>query len=105
MPKRAIALAGGGPAAALHIGALEYLREQGIAFDKRDDVWALSCIGAWVGIVYNQCDKGAEVEQTKRFFRDNVYRDDISYSRFRSTPSSGRTSSPSPGPAPSSSPI
>lgn len=82
MPKRAIALAGGGPAAALHIGALEYLREQGIAFDKRDDVWALSCIGAWVGIVYNQCDKGAEVEQTKRFFRDNVYRDDISYSRF-----------------------
>jgi predicted acylesterase/phospholipase RssA len=46
MPKRAIALAGGGPAAALHIGALEYLREQGIAFDKRDDVWALSCIGA-----------------------------------------------------------
>ncbi|MGZ9081469.1 MAG: patatin-like phospholipase family protein [Rhodoplanes sp.] len=82
MPKRAIALAGGGPAAALHIGALEYLREQGIAFDKRDDVWALSCIGAWVGIVYNQCDKGAEVEQTKRFFRDNVYRDDVSYSRF-----------------------
>ncbi len=82
MPKRAIALAGGGPAAALHIGALEYLREQGIAFDKRDDIWALSCIGAWVGIVYNQCDKGAEVEQTKRFFRDHVYRDDVSYSRF-----------------------
>jgi uncharacterized protein (DUF433 family) len=45
-------------------------------------VWALSCIGAWVGIVYNQCDKGHEVEQTKRFFREKVYRDDVSYSRF-----------------------
>jgi predicted acylesterase/phospholipase RssA len=82
MPKRAIALAGGGPAAALHIGALEYLEEHGIKFDKRHDVWALSCIGAWVGIIYNQCDKGHEVEDTKRFFRDKVYRDNVSYSRF-----------------------
>ncbi len=46
MTKRAIALAGGGPAAALHIGALEYLNEHGIKFDQPDDVWALSCIGA-----------------------------------------------------------
>ena len=82
MTKRAIALAGGGPAAALHIGALEYLNEQGIKFDQPDDVWALSCIGAWVGIVYNQCDRGREPEQTRKFFRDNVYRDDLSYSRF-----------------------
>jgi predicted acylesterase/phospholipase RssA len=82
MTKRAIALAGGGPAAALHIGALEYLNEQGIKFDHPDDVWALSCIGAWVGIVYNQCDKGREPEQTKEFFREKVYRDDLSYSRF-----------------------
>jgi hypothetical protein len=82
MTKRAIALAGGGPAAALHIGALEYLNEQGIKFDHPDDVWALSCIGAWVGIVYNQCDKGREPEQTKKFFREKVYRDDLSYSRF-----------------------
>ena len=42
--------------------------------NRQKDVWALSCIGAWVGIVYNQRDKGAEVEQTKRFFRDNVPR-------------------------------
>ena len=82
MPKRAIALAGGGPAAALHIGALEYLEGNGIKFDKRDDVWALSCVGAWVGIVYNQCDKGKEIEQTKQFFRQKVYRDNLSYSRF-----------------------
>lgn len=76
--KRAITLAGGGPAAGLHIGALQRFDEAGIKFD----VWALSCIGAWVGLVYNQCDPGQEVEQTHAFFRDGVFRDDVSYSRF-----------------------
>lgn len=76
--KRAITLAGGGPAAGLHIGALQRLNEAGITFD----VWALSCIGAWVGLVYNQCDPGKEVEQTYEFFRNGVFRDDASYSRF-----------------------
>ncbi|MEY9415278.1 putative acylesterase/phospholipase RssA [Bradyrhizobium japonicum] len=52
MVKRAIALGGGGPAAGLHIGVLEALANADIEFD----VWALSCIGAWVGIVYNQFD-------------------------------------------------
>src|SRR5712675_1662084 len=51
--KRAITLGGGGPAAGLHIGVLEALHAAGITFD----VWALSCIGAWVGIVYNQFDQ------------------------------------------------
>ena len=76
--KRAIALAGGGPAAGLHIGTLQRLAEAGIKFD----VWTLSCIGAWVGIVYNQCDPNREVEQTYTFFKDNVFRDDRTYSRF-----------------------
>ncbi len=76
--KRAITLAGGGPAAGLHIGALQRLEEAEIKFD----VWALSCIGAWVGLVYNQCDPGKEFEQTYAFFRDGVFRDDLSYSRF-----------------------
>jgi predicted acylesterase/phospholipase RssA len=76
--KRAITLAGGGPAAGLHIGALQRLDEAGIKFD----VWSLSCIGAWVGLVYNQCDPGKEIEQTYDFFRNGVFRDDISYSRF-----------------------
>jgi len=76
--KRAITLAGGGPAAGLHIGVLKRLAEQKITFD----VWALSCIGAWVGLVYNQCDPGKEVQQTYRFFRDGVFRDNDSYSRF-----------------------
>ena len=49
--KRAICLAGGGPAAGLHIGVLEGRKSCGITFDNQDDVWALSCIGAWVGVV------------------------------------------------------
>jgi Patatin-like phospholipase len=83
--KRAITLAGGGPAAGLHIGALQRLGEAGITFD----VWALSCIGAWVGIVYNQCDRGWEIEQTYDFFKNNVFRDDVSYSRFPINRASG----------------
>jgi predicted acylesterase/phospholipase RssA len=76
--KRAIALAGGGPVAGLHIGVLARLAEAGLKFD----VWALSCIGAWVGLVYNQCERGREPEQTYQFFRDGVFRNDVSYSRF-----------------------
>jgi predicted acylesterase/phospholipase RssA len=76
-PKRAITLAGGGPAAGLHIGALRFLRDAGAEFD----VWALSCIGAWVGLVYQQCDRGKEPEQTYDFFR-GIFRDDESYARF-----------------------
>jgi predicted acylesterase/phospholipase RssA len=82
-PRRAITLGGGGPAAGLHIGVLEALAAENITFD----VWALSCIGAWVGIVYNQFDKEKvkdkdRAEQTYQFFRDGVFRDDESYKRF-----------------------
>jgi predicted acylesterase/phospholipase RssA len=77
MTRRAIVLGGGGPAAGLHIGALRAFEEAGIRFD----VWSLSCIGAWVGVVYNQFDENAGA-QTESFFRDNVFRDDASYSRF-----------------------
>lgn len=76
--KRAITLAGRGPAAGLHIGVLECLKNAGIEFD----VWALSCIGAWVGVVYNQAEKGKEVEQTYDFFCNGVFRDDVSYQSF-----------------------
>lgn len=78
----AIALGGGGPAAGLHIGVLEALADADIQFD----VWALSCIGAWVGVVYNQF--GAKVENkdraelTYQFFKDAVFRDDDGYAHF-----------------------
>jgi predicted acylesterase/phospholipase RssA len=81
MVKRAITLGGGGPAAGLHIGVLEALHAADITFD----VWALSCIGAWVGIVHNQWDDEKvknKAEQTYQFFRDGVFRDDESYKRF-----------------------
>jgi predicted acylesterase/phospholipase RssA len=82
-PRRAITLGGGGPAAGLHIGVLEALATKGITFD----VWALSCIGAWVGIVYNQFDqKTVENKErpgrTYQFFRNGIFRDDESYEHF-----------------------
>jgi predicted acylesterase/phospholipase RssA len=76
--KRAIALTGHGPAAGLHIGVLGYLKNAGIDFD----VWALSGIGAWVGVVYNQADEGKELNQTYEFFRNQVFREDLSYKSF-----------------------
>jgi predicted acylesterase/phospholipase RssA len=79
MVKRAITLGGGGPAAGLHIGVLEALQSHP---DITFDVWSLSCIGAWVGIVYNQFDGPNKAEQTHKFFKDHVFRDDESYERF-----------------------
>jgi predicted acylesterase/phospholipase RssA len=82
MVKRAITLGGGGPAAGLHIGVLEALADRNIEFD----VWSLSCIGAWVGIVYNQFDNNVEnkdrAKLTHQFFKEHVFRDDESYERF-----------------------
>src|SRR5271166_5450919 len=78
--KRAITLGGGGPAAGLHIGILEAFEDY--APEMAFDVWSLSCIGAWVGIVYNQCEGPKRVEQTYDFFKTHVFRDDESYSRF-----------------------
>lgn len=78
MVKRAITLAGGGPCAGLHIGALEGFHQHGFEFD----VWSLSCIGAWVGIVYNSFPPETAPQDTARFFHENVFRDDQSYAGF-----------------------
>lgn len=79
MVKRAITLGGGGPAAGLHIGVLEALAARDIEFK----VWSLSCIGAWVGIVYNQWgDTENKAEKTYQFFKNGVFRDDEGYERF-----------------------
>lgn len=80
-PKRVICLGGGGPALGLHIGALEGLEHCGIDFRNERAVWALSCIGAWVGIVYNQAEYGSEIDETFDFFH-KVFRDDKSYQSF-----------------------
>ena len=77
--RRAITLAGGGPEAALEIGALAFFEQEA---KIRFDIWALSCVGAWVGVYYNQCEEGKQAEQTRKFFREQIYRDNLSYSRF-----------------------
>jgi len=80
-PKRAICLAGGGPAVGLHIGALDALKARGVDFGNARSIWALSCIGAWVGVIYNQADNKKEIETTYNFFHD-VFRDDKSFQSF-----------------------
>jgi predicted acylesterase/phospholipase RssA len=79
--KRAICLGGGGPAVGLHIGALESLKNRDIDFGNENSVWALSCIGAWAGVIYNQAKKGREIDETYRFFEE-VFRDDLSFTSF-----------------------
>jgi len=90
MANRAICLAGGGPAAGLHIGVLKGLQEgvpdkngvtRTVTFKDQSDVWALSCIGAWVGIIYNQARENKEIEETTEFFLD-VFRNDKSFKSF-----------------------
>lgn len=76
--KRAIALAGGGPAVGLSLGALKRLYEEP---DIRFDVWTLSCIGAWLGVVWNQAEPGREYETSETFFR-GIFRPDNVYERF-----------------------
>lgn len=76
--KRAIALAGGGPAMGFHIGALKALEQAGLHFD----VWSLSCIGAWVGVYYNQLVGEDRAERTFHFFREHACRDADSYRGF-----------------------
>ena len=76
--KRAIALAGGGPAAGFHIGALAALEAYGVTFD----VWSLSCIGAWVGVYYNQLTQKDKASQTYEFFKEHAFRDTASYRGF-----------------------
>ena len=67
--KRAIALGGGGPAAGLHIGVLEALQSRP---EIEFNVWSLSCIGAWVGIVYNQFDGTDKAGRPINFSRTRV---------------------------------
>jgi len=76
--KRAIALAGGGPAVGLSIGALKRLYEEA---DLKFDVWSTACIGAWLAVAWNQSDPGREYEQTVEFFK-RICRPESVYDRF-----------------------
>jgi predicted acylesterase/phospholipase RssA len=74
--KRALTFAGGGPAVGIGLGVLRALKEfPGIGFD----VWSLSCVGAWLGCLYQiSPDRTKKLEYVedlmRRFFRpDNVH--------------------------------
>jgi predicted acylesterase/phospholipase RssA len=75
--KRALALAGGGPAVGLSIGALEAFEKRGMSFD----LWSCACIGAWLAVAYNHAPKGEGLAAAKKFFR-GVFRPDDEYERF-----------------------
>jgi len=79
--KRAISLAGGGPAVGLSLGALKKLCvEEKIEFD----VYTTACIGAWVATTFNMGHK-APVDQryeTSLNFFKQVFRPDDQYARF-----------------------
>ena len=79
--KRAICLGGGGPARGFAHRRPGRPESRGIDFGNAHSVWALSCIGAWAGVIYNQAEKGREIEETYRFF-DDVFRDDKSFQSF-----------------------
>ena len=76
--KRAICLAGGGPAVGLSLGALERIGKEG---DIDFQVWSLACIGAWLGIVWNQAEPGQAAATATSFFR-GIFRPDDVYDRF-----------------------
>ena len=78
MVKRAIALAGGGPAVGLSIGALKRLDEEP---DITFDVVSTACIGAWLAVTYHQAPKGKGLETAEGFFRQVFQPEDV-YSRF-----------------------
>ena len=74
--KRALTIAGGGPAAGIGLGVLKALGEfPEISFD----VWSLSCVGAWLGCLYHVSpDRTNKLEYATKlmegFFRaDDVY--------------------------------
>lgn len=82
MVKRAIALAGGGPAVGLSIGALKRLDEEP---DIQFDVVSTACIGAWLAATYYQAPAGQGIASTEGFFR-KVFQPDDYYARFPIAP-------------------
>lgn len=81
--KRALALAGGGPAVGISLGFLKALQDPEFRHIKFD-VWTLSCVGAWLGCLYHLSPKRAP-EQKLDFVTTTMrgfFRDDDVYASF-----------------------
>lgn len=78
MVRRAIALAGGGPAVGLSLGTLKRLEEES---DISFQVTSTACIGAWLAVAYYQAPPGRRLASAEAFFRQVFQPEDV-YSRF-----------------------
>jgi predicted acylesterase/phospholipase RssA len=77
--KRALTLAGGGPAVGIGLGVLEALGEfPEITFD----VWSLSCVGAWLGCLYQVSPDRTKKLEYVRGLMESFFRDDQVYDKF-----------------------
>jgi len=74
--KRALTLAGGGPAVGISVGFLKALQDHP---EIEFDVWSLSCVGAWLACIYHVSPDRARkldfvMDTMRGFFRpDEVY--------------------------------
>jgi Patatin-like phospholipase len=77
--KRALTLAGGGPAVGIGVGALRALADfPEITFD----VWSLSCVGAWLGCLYHVSpDRTKKLDYVENLLR-GFFREDKVYDKF-----------------------
>jgi predicted acylesterase/phospholipase RssA len=79
--KRALTLAGGGPAVGIGLGVLQALQE----FPEiKFDVWSLSCVGAWLGCLYHASPKRTP-EDKFRYVKSRMegfFRPDEVYDKF-----------------------
>lgn len=79
--KRALTLAGGGPAVGIGLGVLQALqRFPEIKFD----VWSLSCVGAWLGCLYHVSPKRDDTDKLKYVenLMEGFFRADEVYDKF-----------------------
>jgi predicted acylesterase/phospholipase RssA len=77
--KRALTLAGGGPAVGIGLGVLHALGE----FPEiKFDVWSLSCVGAWLGCLYQVSpDRTKKLEYVSNLL-EGFFREDKVYDKF-----------------------
>lgn len=77
--KRALTLAGGGPAVGIGLGVLAALEQFP---ELKFDVWSLSCVGAWLGCLYQVSPDRAKKLQYVTGLLEGFFRDDKEYDKF-----------------------
>lgn len=77
--KRALTLAGGGPAVGIGLGVLKALGENP---EIKFDVWSLSCVGAWLGCLYHASPDRSDKYGYAENMMYGFFRDDDVYDKF-----------------------